>query len=109
MTNTKKKQGDTEKKGKVLAFNPGPYAKHPTERGAESHASELEIWRSTVEELQQQHFMSTEAAIEAVVDRVLQKLNALGDDEEMRSFLYQLLSLDSQIVSDLEKSLRIGS
>lgn len=104
----KAKQKESKARGKVLEFRPGPYANLGSNKGELSSPNNLVVWKETIAELEDQHFLSVEQAIQAIIDKVMKRMSALGDDEEIREFLYQLLEMDPQIVSEIQRSLRIG-
>ncbi|MCB0352183.1 MAG: hypothetical protein KDD64_01625 [Bdellovibrionales bacterium] len=108
MTNSKAKSLTPQHTAKVLPFRPGPYSKLQSQRDEGGSPEYAQAWGETVAELRGQQFSNLEQAIEMIVEKVLHRLNALGDDQEMRNFLYNLLEMDPVIVSEIRKNLKIA-
>ena len=67
-----------------------------------------EFWKEELAALAATRFVSLEAAIDSIVERVGNKIDPTGSDSELRGFLKLVLSSDPSIGSELIKSLRIG-
>ncbi|MDC0357832.1 hypothetical protein OAO01_03380 [Oligoflexia bacterium] len=65
-----------------------------------------ELWEGSVQELQAMHFATEEVAVHAVIDKVVAKLGIdEKQDPKVRGFLYDLLTLDPEIMEELRSSL----
>jgi chromatin segregation and condensation protein Rec8/ScpA/Scc1 (kleisin family) len=75
-----------------------------------------EIWKDEVRKLLEQDITDIHTALEYIIDAVLKRSTASSDqttsattnfDEEVRSYLFDLLYFDTEIVSQLAEMLKI--
>jgi len=107
MEQTKKKKNEIEspaKRGKSQVLG----VKSGVKGLSEEDLARQELWQDAIQELQQRDYASEDEAIQAVIDQVVAKLGIAGEqDQQMRDFLYNALSLDPEIMEDLRKSLNV--
>lgn len=101
-----KEEALKKKRSKVIGYIGNAQSSSTNEQRA---AQYLEVWGDTVDELMTQQFSSEEEALEAVIGKVMQKMHiSEEEDSEMKTFLYDLLQMEPELMEQLRETLRIG-
>lgn len=109
MVKTKKKEEQvTKKESKVRIEDVFPETSGEASAQDEVVIARRQLWQDSIHELRSQEFSSMESAVDAVIDKVLEKAAATVEDKtDLKSFLSLLFVTDPEITEELEQVLRI--
>jgi hypothetical protein len=82
----------------------------PQDRREQSpEASQEDYWNEAVQNLQEMRFSTLDEAINAVIDKVVERVGgADASNPDLRQFLFDLLDTDPGIKEQLESVLQVG-